>query len=983
MNMHSNPRSASRPALLALASTLLWALAACGGGDPPPDKVTEQVSHNWRFAQHHSDGSTVDVGAPGSSTDKEVHAVDNMGPIPLVPRRADPEAVAEAYSTAAGDTYWVSTQAPHGDIRKPSSAIGSFVYLDQIQTFRKTSDAASMDLVVSESTLEVLDSNPFVPTGSDCPYLVYVPFALKALAIRVPDCGNLIDTNLSYQILAWKEVPIKDANGVVTGFGKVDLAHGSVFAHLYGYLKDEFARAVSSTWHFDVGSSGDSNLHFKVAPDFHYDDNVERDADATHAAAYLNRPTIITIPLDAVNKDEEFKVIVVVTADVNNRRQFESFASARFRDPQKLSGVTYQSQGVAVVAVPAGTVSTPPSVDVPAAPACTTGTDPAAGTLQFRQASIYTPESTGQGQFMVWVTRSGGSAGEVTARFATTDGSARAGVDYGAVSTRVRFADGEQGQRFVAVPIIDNTLKDGARTVTLTLSDVQGCAALGSSSTAVLTIADDDDPPLPPATFALGGTVTGLAGSGLVLQTAAGDRLQPAGNGAFVFAARLGDASGYSVSVATQPGNPVQLCTVTGGSGTVAGSDVTSIAVDCVTPPANGALDTAFGSGGKVTTTQLGAKALALQSDGKLLALGGMTLSRFNADGSLDAAFASAGVRSIVANGGPFDAMQALAVQPDGKIVVAGYTALPTALTDDIVVLRFNNDGSPDLGFGSGGKVVTDVAGSTDRAHAVAVQADGRIVIAGIATLGSGVNLDQDVALVRYLADGSLDASFGNGGKVTTNVGGRTDFGYAIALQADGRIVVAGRVGINGGTNPDIGVLRYLANGSLDTSFGSGGSRQIDFGGGSWDEAGDVLVQPDGRILVGGLTSNGGSYRYALLRLNGDGTPDVGFATQGIANTAFTTQGDYGHAIALQSDGRIVVAGQVASLGNGDFGIARYGSDGSLDAAFGQGGLVRVDFFGSVDAAFDVLVQNDGKIVAGGLARNGTSVGLALARVLP
>jgi uncharacterized delta-60 repeat protein len=419
------------------------------------------------------------------------------------------------------------------------------------------------------------------------------------------------------------------------------------------------------------------------------------------------------------------------------------------------------------------------------------------------------------------------------------------------------------------------------------------------------------------------------------------------------------------------------------GTGLIGSADVNNVTVTCTTLQANGALDTSFGSGGIVSNTLSAAKALALQADGKLLALGGLTLSRYNANGSADISFGTGGKVTVVANGGTIDAMQALTLQSDGKIVVVGYTSLPTSFNDDMVVLRYNSDGGLDTAFGTGGKVVSDFS-LADRAHAVLVQNDGKIVVAGFITLGTLVTADQDIALVRYQPTGALDTGFGNGGKATVNIAGKSDFGYAAALQSDGKIVVAGRVGVDGGSNPDFGVARFLADGSIDTTFNTSGTARIDFGGDVWDEAGDLIIQADGKIVLGGITHPAGGFRYALARLTNAGIIDTTFGSNGLVSTSFTGSNDFGHGLAMQSDGKFVIAGVVASSSsNPDFGLARYSSAGVLDTTFGASGLVRVDFFGAIDNAFDVQIQSDGKIVAAGFARNGTTTGLGLARVLP
>jgi uncharacterized delta-60 repeat protein len=453
-----------------------------------------------------------------------------------------------------------------------------------------------------------------------------------------------------------------------------------------------------------------------------------------------------------------------------------------------------------------------------------------------------------------------------------------------------------------------------------------------------------------------------LLGSGLALRTNLFDQVQPASNGVFTFPTRVADGSNYSVAVITQPTNPALICTVGNGGGKIAGADITNVTVNCVAPAVNGALDPAYGSAGKVSNALPPISAMALQSDGKLLAVGAMTLSRYNTDGSTDSSFGSSGKVTIVANGGATDAMRALAVQTDGKIVVVGDTTVPAAVYGNMVVLRYNPNGSLDTSFGS----------------------DGKIIVAGSATLSVSGIPDQDVALVRYLSNGALDTGFGAGGKITTSIAGKSDFGYAIALQADGKVIVAGRVGVDGGSNPDFGVVRYLANGSLDTSFGTSGVTRIEFTTGGWAQAGDIAIQADGKIVIGGFAQVSGKYRYALVRLLSSGLADTSFGTLGLVSTSFSGQNDYGRALALQSDGKIVVAGQVASIGaNPNFGIARYLTSGGLDAAFGTAGLVEVDFFGAIDNANDVLVQGDGKIVVGGSARNGGTTGLGIARVLP
>src|SRR5262249_51200600 len=146
-------------------------------------------------------------------------------------------------------------------------------------------------------------------------------------------------------------------------------------------------------------------------------------------------------------------------------------------------------------------------------------------------------------------------------------------------------------------------------------------------------------------------------------------------------------------------------------------------------------------------------------------------------------------------------------------------TSTPTSLFDDFFVARFNTDGSKDTTFGSGGMTITDFAGSTDDAFALAIQSDGKILLAGRATHGTITNADGDFGVVRYLTNGTLDGGFGTGGKVTVTLGGPVDTATGIAVQSDGKIVVVGRVAANGGSNFDFGMVRLFANGSQDSTF--------------------------------------------------------------------------------------------------------------------------------------------------------------------
>jgi len=348
----------------------------------------------------------------------------------------------------------------------------------------------------------------------------------------------------------------------------------------------------------------------------------------------------------------------------------------------------------------------------------------------------------------------------------------------------------------------------------------------------------------------------------------------------------------------------------------------------------DGSLDATFGSGGKVISAfgnQADANALVVQADGKIVVVGlgnaDFGLARYNPDGSLDATFGNGGKTTKT-----FDCYSgaeafAAALQTDSKIVAAG------ECNDDFALARYNPDGSLDPTFGSGGKVTTKLSGS-EAVDALALQRDGKIVVAGWTNIG--------FALARYNPDGRLDATFGSGGKVTTGVGG--DRANGLAIQPDGKIVVAGEAPFyyfdyalnRSRTRTKFTLARYNADGSLDATFGQAGQVTTAFDQEAGGEA--MALQPDGKIVVVGWS--GAPYDrpsdIALARYNADGSLDITF---GLGGTLTTTYGDEsrGNALALQPDGKIVVAGKsffVGPSGHSKFVVARYDGGSSTGAPF-------------------------------------------------
>lgn len=287
-------------------------------------------------------------------------------------------------------------------------------------------------------------------------------------------------------------------------------------------------------------------------------------------------------------------------------------------------------------------------------------------------------------------------------------------------------------------------------------------------------------------------------------------------------------------------------------------------------------------------------------------------------------------------------------VQADGRIVVSGGSALA----------RYNTDGSLDSSFDVDGKINVGFS----QTSSIIVQADGRLIVAG------GVG---GFALERYNTDGSLDTSFDVDGRAST-IGFDINQGYSAALQADGKIVVAGE-----GMGWNFTLARYNTTGSLDTSFDGDGQVTTDFGT-AQDRGRSVTVQADGKILVAGYSAG----FVALARYNADGSLDTTFDTDGKVTTLIGNVHSAAYSITVQADGKILVSGSSDNGSNQDFALARYNTNGSLDTSFDVDGKVTTDFGGSGgDYAYSVTLQVDGKIVAAGWTDpTGNTAKFALAR---
>jgi uncharacterized delta-60 repeat protein len=334
-----------------------------------------------------------------------------------------------------------------------------------------------------------------------------------------------------------------------------------------------------------------------------------------------------------------------------------------------------------------------------------------------------------------------------------------------------------------------------------------------------------------------------------------------------------------------------------------------------------------------------GAAAVAIQPDGKIVAAGTtvvgfdteFALARYNSNGTLDASF-GAGGRVATAFGGRFEHATSVAIGIDGKIVVAGGSVV--GLFNDFALARYNADGTLDAGFGTGGKVLTGF-GVSAQAYSVAVQPDGKIVVAGEANIDGNF----DFELVRYNTDGTLDNSFGAGGKVSTDFGLFEQgysyaLAYSLALQPDGKIVLAGEATFGTfNAQADFALARYNSDGTLDTSFGIGGKVTTNVGGGR-DFVSSVAVQPDGKIVAGGFAR----FNFALARYTPSGALDASFGTGGEVTTDIGGLTDWVNTIALEPDGKIIAVGLTFINGSFQPALAQYNPSGTLDTSFGTGG---------------------------------------------
>ncbi|MGE3840611.1 MAG: hypothetical protein AB7I50_03415, partial [Vicinamibacterales bacterium] len=388
----------------------------------------------------------------------------------------------------------------------------------------------------------------------------------------------------------------------------------------------------------------------------------------------------------------------------------------------------------------------------------------------------------------------------------------------------------------------------------------------------------------------------------------------------------------------------------------------------------HGSLDTGFSGDGKVTIPlgfAAAANGVAVQPDGKVILVGwtkpaddqfeDFAVARLNRDGSLDTSFSGDGVLTIDftnINGARQDFATAVAIQPDGRIVVVGNSVQGNlGVADDFGIVRINPTGILDGSFGDGGKAMVDF-GAGDVPAAVAIQRNGKIVVAGSTNVGG-----PDFALTRLTSAGTVDMAFGTAGQFRVDLTGSLafdDVGRALALDdlvpgADASILVAGST--NGGTtSEDFFVVRVTPGGTLDSTFGTGGKALVDFG--ASDQATAIARQPDGKIVIAGTSAND----FVVARLLANGTPDSAFSADGmtLAEIGGTATG-----VALLSNGKIVVGGLAVT---NSFGMAMFSPSGAEDPGWGTFDSNLTIPFSGANGSGSMALQPDGQLVLVGSA---------------
>jgi len=782
-------------------------------------------------------------------------------------------AFGSVFSDADGSQYSVLAQAPTLNPFRARSPKGAVTHLDEYQAYEKRDSDASLRITISDLLLQTIDDNDESAAFECSPGVGCAP----------------IRTVVRFHARAYAE----SAGGDFFDAGGV--------AYLEGH---------QHSWLPGAATSADSPRPLWGEKDFDVDGDADDSGTGAAGVMYVNHAIRLKVPLASVRPGELFAVHVSLEAEAVDDRGRESAAQAFIQDPQHRDTALLTARGLKRRGTPR---FKEPRANALQPARCATRR-PGAGVLALSDRSFAASESSSSP--MVLVTRSGGSRGAASVTVTAHSGSARPGRDFRATKTTVRFGDGDSSPRLVEIPIREDAAIEAPERFSVELTHAH-CGALGARHHATVTILDDDQPPQPaPAGSALGGTVQGPAASNVL------------------------------------------------------------------TPPATG-LDDTFGSGGRVSTPVGGighGEGVVIQPSGKIVTAGWRTtpsgndfaLTRHDAAGNLDTGFGAGGIVTTDLGGDDDEAYDA-ALLPNGGVVAVGRTDAASFTNTDFGVVRYLPDGAPDPGFGSAGIVKTDILGGGDQANAVAVQPDGKIVVAGFATR-SGI--DGDFAVVRYNADGTPDDSFGTHGAVTTDLGTRADDARAVVVQPDGKIVVAGTADEN------IALARYTSGGQPDGTFGSSGTTITDLG--SDDVANGVALMPNGEIEIAGYTLGANVNRdFLLARYQADGTPDAAFADHGVVKTDLGTGDDFAENLIVDPQGRTILVGRTTTSTILDMALVRYDANGALDATFDGDGIITADFHGRGEFGQDLALDDAGRIVAAGYTANGSDTDFALLRTKP
>jgi uncharacterized delta-60 repeat protein len=399
---------------------------------------------------------------------------------------------------------------------------------------------------------------------------------------------------------------------------------------------------------------------------------------------------------------------------------------------------------------------------------------------------------------------------------------------------------------------------------------------------------------------------------------------------------------------------------------------------------AGGDLDSTFSHDGKVKTP-IGsgddlARGMAIDSQGRIVVAGsaqaGSTyeigIARYRPNGALDRTFSGDG--KVMAPIGPNSDAGGVAIDSQDRIVVAGSTSSGSGSVSGnraFAIARYRTNGSPDPTFSGDGRTTTDFSGAQDAAADVAIDSHGRIVAGG--SIGGE---PADFAVARYRPNGSLDPAFSGDGKTTTHIRASADI-RSLAIDSQDRVIAAGS-SFNG-SQSDFAIARYRANGSLDPDFSHDGTTITPFGAAN-DSAYGVTIDSQDRAVAVGQTLNGMATNFALARYRANGSLDQGFSHDGRTITSIGSSHDSAYSVAIDPQGRIVAAGSGANGFYSDFALARYRANGSLDSTFSGDGKKMTSFGSFGDSAVGVAIDAQARIVAAGIASDGSQGDFAVAR---